>query len=75
MEQLVQALCDQKQGYTQFGGLRPYGVSFLIGGWLVLFICLIFWFCELVILIFLGTKSLDSNCIKVILPVITQRGK
>jgi len=33
VEQLVQALCDQKQGYTQFGGLRPYGVSFLIGGW------------------------------------------
>jgi len=75
VEQLVQALCDQKQGYTQFGGLRPYGVSFLIGGWLVLFICLIFGFCELVILIFLGTKSLDSNCIKVILPVTTQRGK
>lgn len=33
VEQLVQAVCDQKQGYTQFGGLRPYGVSFLIGGW------------------------------------------
>ena len=33
MEQLVQNLCDQKQGYTQFGGLRPFGVSFLFGGW------------------------------------------
>lgn len=21
------------QGYTQFGGLRPFGVSFLFGGW------------------------------------------
>lgn len=33
VEQLVQAVCDQKQGYTQFGGLRPYGVSFLFAGW------------------------------------------
>ena len=33
MEQLVQTLCDQKQGYTQYGGLRPFGVSFLFGGW------------------------------------------
>lgn len=33
VEQLVQHLCDQKQGYTQFGGLRPFGVSFLFGGW------------------------------------------
>eukprot|EP00475_Leptophrys_vorax_P016179 TRINITY_DN22635_c0_g2_i2.p1 TRINITY_DN22635_c0_g2~~TRINITY_DN22635_c0_g2_i2.p1 ORF type:complete len:262 (-),score=17.32 TRINITY_DN22635_c0_g2_i2:621-1406(-) len=33
IEQLVQALCDQKQGYTQFGGLRPFGVSFLFAGW------------------------------------------
>ncbi|KAL2555035.1 Proteasome alpha-type subunits signature domain-containing protein [Forsythia ovata] len=29
VEQLVQSLCDTKQGYTQFGGLRPFGVSFL----------------------------------------------
>lgn len=28
-EQLVQALCDTKQGYTQHGGLRPFGVSFV----------------------------------------------
>ena len=27
MEQLVRALCDSKQGYTQFGGLRPFGVG------------------------------------------------
>merc|ERR1719424_1544455 len=33
VEQLVQALCDDKQGYTQFGGLRPFGVSFLFAGY------------------------------------------
>lgn len=33
VEQLVRALCDAKQGYTQFGGLRPYGVSLLYAGW------------------------------------------
>ena len=33
VEQLVQSLCDTKQGYTQFGGLRPFGVSFLFSGW------------------------------------------
>eukprot|EP00252_Welwitschia_mirabilis_P012177 TRINITY_DN2707_c0_g1_i1.p1 TRINITY_DN2707_c0_g1~~TRINITY_DN2707_c0_g1_i1.p1 ORF type:complete len:251 (+),score=39.88 TRINITY_DN2707_c0_g1_i1:167-919(+) len=33
LEQLVQTLCDTKQGYTQFGGLRPFGVSFLFAGW------------------------------------------
>eukprot|EP01137_Pigoraptor_chileana_P014434 Opistho-2@69046 len=32
-EQLVQNVCDLKQGYTQYGGLRPYGVSFLYAGW------------------------------------------
>ncbi|KAI3915114.1 hypothetical protein MKW92_030663 [Papaver armeniacum] len=26
VEQLVQSLCDTKQGYTQFGGLRPFGL-------------------------------------------------
>ncbi|KAK3033628.1 hypothetical protein RJ639_033753 [Escallonia herrerae] len=25
VEQLVQSLCDTKQGYAQFGGLRPFG--------------------------------------------------
>ncbi|XP_047976983.1 proteasome subunit alpha type-4-like isoform X1 [Salvia hispanica] len=33
LEQLVQSLCDTKQGYTQYGGLRPFGVSFLFAGW------------------------------------------
>ncbi|KAJ1930176.1 Proteasome subunit alpha type-3 [Tieghemiomyces parasiticus] len=32
-EQLVQRLCDLKQGYTQYGGLRPFGVSFLYAGY------------------------------------------
>ena len=32
VEQLVQKICDLKQGYTQFGGLRPFGVSFLFAG-------------------------------------------
>lgn len=32
IEQLVQGVCDTKQGYTQFGGLRPFGVSFLFAG-------------------------------------------
>ena len=31
-ELLVQKLCDLKQGYTQYGGLRPYGVSLLYAG-------------------------------------------
>lgn len=33
IEQLMQSVCDLKQGYTQFGGLRPFGVSFLFAGW------------------------------------------
>jgi 20S proteasome subunit alpha 3 len=33
VEQLVQRLCDEKQQYTQFGGLRPFGVSLLYAGW------------------------------------------
>ena len=33
VEQLVQLVCDLKQSYTQFGGLRPFGVSFLVAGW------------------------------------------
>lgn len=32
-EQLVQALCDYKQAYTQYGGQRPFGVSFLFAGY------------------------------------------
>jgi len=33
IEQLLTRLCDLKQSYTQFGGLRPFGVSFLFAGW------------------------------------------
>ncbi|EJT52795.1 proteasome subunit alpha type 4 [Trichosporon asahii var. asahii CBS 2479] len=33
VEMLVQRLCDMKQGYTQYGGLRPFGVSLLYIGW------------------------------------------
>lgn len=33
VEQLIVSACDTKQAYTQFGGLRPFGVSFLVAGW------------------------------------------
>lgn len=33
VEQLVQILCNLKQSYTQHGGMRPFGCSFLIAGW------------------------------------------
>jgi 20S proteasome subunit alpha 3 len=33
VEQLVRAICDYKQAYTQYGGLRPFGVSFLFAGY------------------------------------------
>lgn len=33
VESLVQLLCDYKHSYTQYGGLRPFGVSFLYAGW------------------------------------------
>lgn len=32
-EDLCQLLCDVKQGYTQYGGVRPFGVSFLLAAW------------------------------------------
>ncbi|KAK9767903.1 Proteasome subunit alpha type-3 [Basidiobolus ranarum] len=32
-EQLVQKLCDLKQGYTQYGGMRPFGVSLIYAGY------------------------------------------
>ena len=32
VEQLIKRVCDTKQGYTQYGGLRPFGVSFLYAG-------------------------------------------
>lgn len=33
VEQLVQQVCNMKQSYTQHGGMRPFGVSFLYAGW------------------------------------------
>jgi 20S proteasome subunit alpha 3 len=33
LEQIVRSICDYKQAYTQFGGLRPFGVAFLFAGW------------------------------------------
>lgn len=33
VDQLVRGICDSKQGYTQFGGMRPFGVSLLYAGW------------------------------------------
>merc|ERR1719265_426988 len=30
---MIERLCNMKQSYTQFGGLRPFGVSFLYAGW------------------------------------------
>ena len=33
VDQLVRGLCDTKQGYTQYGGMRPFGVSLLYAGW------------------------------------------
>ncbi|KAK2196341.1 bifunctional Proteasome subunit alpha4/Nucleophile aminohydrolase [Babesia duncani] len=32
VEQHIIQICDLKQSYTQFGGLRPFGVSFLFAG-------------------------------------------
>jgi 20S proteasome subunit alpha 3 len=33
VEDMIKSLCNMKQSYTQFGGLRPFGVSFLIAGY------------------------------------------
>lgn len=33
LEQLIVKICDIKQSYTQFGGLRPFGASFLFAGY------------------------------------------
>eukprot|EP00939_MAST-03C_sp_MAST-3C-sp1_P001523 g1523.t1 len=33
VEQLIESLCNTKQSYTQYGGLRPFGVAFLFAGW------------------------------------------
>lgn len=32
IEQLVEYVCNYKQAYTQYGGLRPFGVAFLFAG-------------------------------------------
>ena len=32
VEQLVEHVCNYKQSYTQYGGLRPFGVAFLFAG-------------------------------------------
>lgn len=33
MEQIVKSICNYKQSYTQYGGLRPFGTAFLFAGW------------------------------------------
>mmetsp|Transcript_10758 Transcript_10758/g.17828 ORF Transcript_10758/g.17828 Transcript_10758/m.17828 type:complete len:257 (+) Transcript_10758:97-867(+) len=33
LEMLVEHVCNYKQAYTQYGGLRPFGVAFLFGGY------------------------------------------
>ena len=33
VELLVRRLCDYKQQYTQFGGVRPFGAALLVGGY------------------------------------------
>lgn len=33
IEQVVKNVCNYKQAYTQYGGLRPFGVAFLFAGW------------------------------------------
>jgi 20S proteasome subunit alpha 3 len=33
VEQMVKSVCNYKQAYTQFGGLRPFGVAFIFAGY------------------------------------------
>eukprot|EP00540_Astrosyne_radiata_P002029 CAMPEP_0116843706 /NCGR_PEP_ID=MMETSP0418-20121206/12241_1 /TAXON_ID=1158023 /ORGANISM="Astrosyne radiata, Strain 13vi08-1A" /LENGTH=286 /DNA_ID=CAMNT_0004474497 /DNA_START=58 /DNA_END=918 /DNA_ORIENTATION=- len=33
VEKLVEHICNHKQSYTQYGGLRPFGVAFLFAGY------------------------------------------
>ena len=33
IEQIVKSVCNYKQAYTHFGGLRPFGDAFLFAGW------------------------------------------
>ncbi len=32
VKELARRICDYKQQYTQFGGVRPFGISLIIGG-------------------------------------------
>ncbi|MDY6986005.1 MAG: archaeal proteasome endopeptidase complex subunit alpha [Candidatus Thermoplasmatota archaeon] len=32
IEELVKSICDFEQNYTQYGGVRPFGTSLLVGG-------------------------------------------
>lgn len=33
VEQVTKSVCNYKQAYTQYGGLRPFGVAFVLAGW------------------------------------------
>jgi proteasome alpha subunit len=33
VEMLVRRICDYKQQYTQFGGVRPFGTALIVGGY------------------------------------------
>jgi proteasome alpha subunit len=33
VELLVRRICDYKQQYTQFGGVRPFGTALIVGGY------------------------------------------
>lgn len=33
VEQVVKSVCNYKQAYTQYGGLRPFGAAFLFAGY------------------------------------------
>ena len=33
IENLVKSICDFEQNYTQYGGVRPFGTSLLVGGY------------------------------------------
>lgn len=33
LEQVCKSVCNYKQAYTQYGGLRPFGVAFVLAGW------------------------------------------
>lgn len=39
VEQVVRSVCNYKQAYTQFGGLRPFGTAFLFAGDIIPYEC------------------------------------